>query len=190
MEKLTYIKLCKAIEETIGHSITTPKDFEQLADRIFSHQHTAISPSTLKRLWGYAGQECHPRLLTLDILARFIGYKDFSSFEKARPGDKEAQSQFFLSGMLTDKQIEKGACLQLSWRPDRLCVIEHLGEGRFRVLEAYNTKLSVGDTFVCHCFINREPLYINHLIHLGQAPICYVAGRKDGVTILQLLQGR
>ena len=75
-----------------------------------------------------------------------------------------------------------------SWLPDRCCLIEHLGHGEFRIVEAVNTKLSIGDTFTFHLFINNEPAYLDNLIHNGQGPMRYVAGRQSGVLVEKAAQ--
>ena len=51
----------------------------------------------------------------------------------------------------------------------------------FEVIEAEQTKLSVGDTFECDIFIEGEPLYLSQLIHEGRPPMVYVAGKKSGI---------
>ena len=176
--------LLNAVERTAGFKLSAVSDFDQLATLIFDQLHISISVSTLKRLWGYAGLETRPRQYTLDILARFVGYKSFGAYEEScgrRP--MESQSQLFLSDALTTDTQDAGARLLLTWMPDRRCVVEHLGNGHFRVMEALNTKLSVGDTFECHLFINHEPLYIDRLMHNGLPPISYVAGRLDGISV-------
>ena len=54
-------------------------------------------------------------------------------------------------------------------------------------MEAENTKLSVGDTFMCDIFIDGEPLYLSNLVHEGRPPMVYVAGKKDGIRF-QLIE--
>ena len=51
----------------------TPKDFDFLAESIFEKLHQRISPTTLKRLWGYLHDTSStPRQSTLDTLAPTI----------------------------------------------------------------------------------------------------------------------
>ena len=175
--------LCQAIEKAAGFTVATPADFDRLSDCIFSRTNVTVSTSTLKRLWGYAGLQTNPRRYTLDTLARFVGHKDYAAFEQTVGTAGREQSQLFLSNAITADVLEVGEIMQLTWLPDRLCLIEHLGGGRFRVVRAENTKLMVGDTFECHLFINHEPLYIDRLLHNGLPPISYVAGRQDGVMV-------
>ena len=185
-DDLLLSKLRQAIEQVANFSIHTPNDFVQLSALIFKQQHATVSVSTLKRLWGYAGQDFHPRPFTLDVLARFVGHKDFSSFKTTLHKEQQQQSQLFIANTLTSSMLSVNDLVLLTWLPDRRCVVEHQGNGKFRVIEARNTKLSVGDTFECHLFINHEPLYIDRLIHNGMPPMSYVAGQKDGITARKL----
>ena len=79
-----YASLRNAIEETIGRKLRTPKDFDFLAESIFEKLHQRISPTTLKRLWGYLHDtSSSPRPSTLDLLAQFIDYPSFADFTSA-----------------------------------------------------------------------------------------------------------
>ncbi len=181
-------RLCAAIERTAGFKMRTPANFEKLSEIILQRHHVQVSGMTLKRLWGYAGLSANPRQFTLDILANFVGYKDYAAFVEADSAD-DLQSHLFLSGALTSDAMSVGDRLLLTWNPDRQCVVEHLGGGSFVIREAQNTKLSVGDTFDCHLFINYEPLYIDNLWHNGMPTVGYVAGRRDGVVV-RIIEGK
>ena len=61
----------------------TPKDFDFLSEQIFEKEHQTVSPTTLKRMWGYLSETATPRLSTLNILSQFIGYDDWDSFCKS-----------------------------------------------------------------------------------------------------------
>lgn len=58
----------------------SPKDFEVLHQHIFEKIHQSISTSTLKRVWGYMSGYSSVRPHTLDLLARYIDYRDFEDF--------------------------------------------------------------------------------------------------------------
>ncbi len=183
MTESPYKLLCEAVEKACGFSVSTPSGFERLSVQVFEYQHVTISVSTLKRIWGYAGLSTTPRMFTLDTLSRFVGYKDYAAFMKTTEVSTDSQSQLFLSDAITADKLSKGVKLQLSWLPNRVCVVEHKGNGEFVVVSAENTKLQEGDTFKCHLFISHEPLYIDHLHRGDLPPVRYVAGRQDGVTI-------
>lgn len=72
--------LRQKIEEKVGRQMYTPKDFEHLSTCIFNELHESVSPSTLKRMWGYVSTSSMPRESTLDILSQFLGYDDWQAY--------------------------------------------------------------------------------------------------------------
>ncbi len=163
----------------------TPMQYEELSRLIHARTGERVSPTTLKRFFGYLNESVRPRLITLNILSRFIGYADFEAFTK-RGGDADAQSNIIFGEHLSADKLEEGERISLSWLPDRRCVIRHLGNARFEVTEAENTKLRTGDTFTCHLFVKNEPLYMEYLVRNGAEPGCFVAGKKDGIRVKKL----
>jgi hypothetical protein len=75
-------RLIEIVEERAGRKMQTPKDFEFLSEQIFDSLHQHISPTTLKRLWGYLPEPSEPRLSTLNLLSEFVGYDSWDSFCK------------------------------------------------------------------------------------------------------------
>ena len=81
MNKKTAIQLLREkVEQKAGRKMMTPKDFDFLSESIFEEIHTRISPSTLKRIWGYLQNDNTPRSTSLNILANYVGYDDWDSF--------------------------------------------------------------------------------------------------------------
>lgn len=73
--------LLDAIVAQTGLPMRHNNYFKQLCKLIFCETHEHISDTTLKRLWGYVSdQDCEPRHTTLDLLARFLGFKSFAQF--------------------------------------------------------------------------------------------------------------
>ena len=158
--KKEYEKLLNAIEAEVGGKMQTPKDFEQLAEKVEKRTKEHLSESTLMRLWGYR-PGVTTRQSTLDILSRFLGYADYVTFCQWCAENKELQSDEVLARHLYTEELKVGAQLVLTWYPDRRCVVRLLGDGVFTIVEAVNTKLSAGDTFRCDLFIEGEPLYMS-----------------------------
>ena len=75
-------RLREAIEVVAGRRMQTPKDFDFLSDMIFDKTRQHISPTTLKRLWGYLSEPAAPRLSTLNLLAQFADYDSWEAFCK------------------------------------------------------------------------------------------------------------
>ncbi|MDE6794796.1 MAG: hypothetical protein K2J63_05770, partial [Muribaculaceae bacterium] len=61
-------ELCKRVEEVAGIQAVKSKDFEHLVVRIYERTGTLLSPTTLKRIWGYLKEPTVTRRSTLDLL--------------------------------------------------------------------------------------------------------------------------
>jgi len=176
---MTEQKICQEVERTLGREICSTRDFEWLSQLLRQRIGEQVSASTLKRLWGYVPYDGEPRLSTLNTLARFIGYPSYAAFEST---GQAAQSNLVLGKKVTSDDLRTGDRIRLAWQPNRLCVVRHLGNGRFVVEQSENAKISAGDTFSCHLFIHQEPLYIDDLVHDGKRYEAYVAGAKSGIV--------
>lgn len=176
-----YRALCKAVERKAGKRMLTPLDFEWLEEKIENKTKERVSASTLMRVWGYR-KGVSTRQTTLDVLARFLGYADYVTFcQWSPPKDDEPQSDEVVSRHLRTADLQEGQQVELTWQPDRRCVAQLLQDKSFKLVEAEQTKLSVGDTFECDIFIEGEPLYLSQLVHEGRPPMVYVAGKKSGI---------
>ena len=93
-------QLCLDIEKAMGRELHTPKDFDLLRMCIYERLHTMISATTLKRIWGYLNEEVQTRKGSLDILAQFIGYKNFEDYSAKAKTCNETQSSPVMSRRL------------------------------------------------------------------------------------------
>lgn len=173
--------LKRQTEQMFGRQMATPKDFSKLAENIFNRIHVQVSPTTLKRIWGYLDEPVATRVSTLNILSQFLGYSSWDSFCENAKGSLEPQSNFIINKMVSTETIPPHAHIRLTWAPGRVCEIVHEGSGLFSVVRSERTKLLAGDTFECRLFIEKEPLYLYNLIHQGQKIPAYVAGKQEGV---------
>ena len=94
--------LKKEVERILGHQLKEARDFEQLSHLLLSHTRERLSPTTLKRLWGYLkNEEVQTRPHTLDVLARFVGYRSYDDFceyayDIAEPRSDELDRQYLV----------------------------------------------------------------------------------------------
>lgn len=176
--------LKQEVERMMGRQLKEARDFEELSDLIISHTQERLSPTTLKRLWGYLkNEEVETRSHTMDVLARLVGFHDYEDFRSRADGLDKVQSGILSGEGITTEGMKRGQRLVITWRPDRRIVVKHLGGSRFEIVEAENTKLCVGDTFRCHLMIQHEPLFLDDVVHLGLPAMVYVAGQRDGVSV-------
>lgn len=86
-------KLRESVEGVVERKMKTPKDFEFLSECIFEKFHERISPTTLKRLWGYLSETTTPRKSTLDILSMFVGYDNWKEFTEFTEGTEDTEKE-------------------------------------------------------------------------------------------------
>lgn len=176
-------KLKEYVDNVAGFKMCTPKDFDALSQSIFYETGSLLSPTTLKRMWGYLREKEQqtPRLNTLNILSKYIGYIDFETFCKFQNSNGECESDFLTNNCLQAKSLLKGDKLKLMWQPDRCVTVQYIGLCMFKVLESRNSKLLSDDVFICERFVENQPLMLSNLIHDNGDPVNYICGKRGGI---------
>lgn len=173
--------LKQKIEEVYHHEISTPRDFLWLSQQI-KLMGVEVSPTTLKRFWGYIPETVTPRTATLDALSQLLGYSSIAHFVSSASDDEESASAPVLGAAvhpITDMDVNER--ILLTWQPGRKCLIRHLGGGQFVVENSENTRLLAGNTFNCEIIIEGEPLYLDNLVQASRQPSGYVCGKRNGI---------
>lgn len=173
------------IEREVKRKIRTPYDFEFLAGVIWERLHENISPTTLKRLWGYIDGADTTRRTTLCLLSQFLGFADWEAYIASLATRTDIESAAFEGEGIHINDLQPGDRVEVTWLPNRRCVFRYEGEAHFIVEEAANAKLKVGDRFEAACFIIDKPLYIDRLVRGDEPPTAYVAGAKNGLLIVK-----
>ena len=179
-------ELKKQVEGRLNRKMKTPSDFIFLSGVIWERTHETMSPTTLKRLWGYIDGADETRSSTLDILSRTLGFSDWDDF--LRHLDTGGNSSPVQSPHLYARDLAPGDRLFVSWKPDRRCTFRYLGDSQFIVEKAEYAKLKEGNTFSASLFILGEPLYLSELVQGNNPPVAFVIGNKDGLCELELLR--
>ena len=178
--------LLSEVEKHYGRRLATSTDFEALSVLIEHETNDMLSSSTLKRMWGYVTRHPVPRVTTLDILSRYIGYKDFRSFCSSLQSSAEYESSFFSTKVVEVKTIPEGAKVTIGWNPNRLVTLRYKGDFNFVVEENVNSHLMAGDEFSVMSFIIGYPLYISTIVRNGENAPSYIAGKSSGLTIIEI----
>lgn len=178
-------RLRSQVERGAGFEARTPKQFDRLAELIYSRTGVLLSPTTLKRLWNYLDEPVTPRRSTLDVLARFSGWGDFAAFEKGDEPELES-GNVGNSVIRCDENIRRGDRVRLFWNPGRVCDIEYLGEMKWKVVSVRKTRLKPGDIFRCPLIVAGEPLYLDKLVKDVNCGGVYVCGSKSGISFERL----
>lgn len=180
-----------AVEKKFGKIPKVHNDFISLADSIEITLHQHISETTLERIWnysnrGYATVSFH----TLNLICHYIEKKDWQHFCDSLAESGLMDSDMFEGDAISNEDLKIGDKVQIGWLPDRLCVVEYLGNNRFRALECENSTMQPGDTFSCSGFRLNQPAIMEHFVAVRDVtlnPKRYVAGLKNGICHLKKL---
>ena len=176
------IQLRSDIEKQLRQTLSSPADFQWLIQQIWNKQHTILSLSTIKRLWGYVPSNGVPRLSTLNTLSQFLGYADWNAYLVAleqRGGNERAM---FQGEGISSSALQPNDRIEVCWQPNRRCVFCYLGNNQFVVEESKNAKLQVGTTFSAVRFMISEPMYLDNILLADGTRTSYVAGKHHGLT--------
>ena len=77
--------------------------------------------------------------------------------------------------------------MRIAWLPNRVCILSYLGDYRWRIEEAINSKLQAGDTFSCRTIAQGEVLIVDHLKTAKGTFEGYSMGNKNGLTLVKKL---
>lgn len=179
-------RLIQMVEERYGRKVNTSTEFEALSVTIERETGELVSASTLKRLWGYVSLRPSPRIATLDVLSRFIGYASFSAFCDMLKSDPSETSGFYTTRFVVSEDLEKGATVVIGWAPNRLVTLEYLGDSSFRVVRSENAKLRKGDEFSASQFMMGYPLIVDRILRDGEYTPSYIAAKVDGLNLLEV----
>ena len=179
------------VETKFGKPLVTHADFLALVAEIEVSQRQHISESTLERVWGYSTRGYDTvSLRTLDVLSIYGAGCYWKQFCGELQRDSESESELFSVESILATGLEVGDRLQIGWLPDRMCIVRYLGDGCFVADECHNSKMQVGDTFVCPQFILGKRATLSNFCRKNNPETSYTCtiGNHNGLTMLQLLK--
>ena len=157
-------KLCEAVENVIGRTLSAPSDFKWLSAQIEKHTRERLSPSTLMRAWGYMEENITPRKVTLNILARFIGYLGYDDFVARQSSGNTAAIE--VSPSVTESTSQPIASSTTSWHRWAIWVGAVMVVVLFAILGWFL------------CCQPAKPVYVTDLSQLSQNKQYYIHTRN------------
>lgn len=120
---------------------------------------------------------------------RCAGYAGWNNFLHSSQNTGKKGSTLFWDGGINSEDLEVGTRILIGWNPDRKCVIQYLGGGRFIALKTENATMKAGDTFTCGYMRNGYELHLEHFQRKDSSKeeFTYIAGLDGGPTILERL---
>lgn len=180
-------ELLLLVEKEYGKALRTTTDFDEFSFYLQKKEFGLISTSTLKRLWGYVNDIHKPRVQTLDLLSRYIGFSFFSVFCDYLKSSSAYNSSFFSAQQIMAKELTPGTELEIGWSPNRYLRLLYKGNTLFEVEEAKQSKLQKGDCFETATFLKGQPLFLPYVLRNGERTSPFIAGRNGGLTLLNCI---
>lgn len=174
-----------AVERKAGFTPVTSPDFERLAEIISNEVRGYISPTTLKRIWGYNKKETvRPRPSVLNIFANYLNYVNANEMFMANGLDSEALSGEMETDVIFSGTLPVDALVEITWYPDREIVIRHLHDNEFIIEEVHNSKVKKGATFSCNSIVEGRALILSNYLENGDEGerLTYECGRHGGIS--------
>ena len=171
--------ITELLREKSGNEIRLSRDCEMLALDVESVTGEHIGVNTMKRLLGFIADERTPRISTLDVIARYLG---FANWEALRMVDENSSNSSF-----DDRDeylacyLEKDQQVVISYPPNRSVIIENMGNNHFRVIESENSKLLKGDLLTLTHIVRHYPLLVSEVIRDGRSLGAFTAGKAQGI---------
>lgn len=173
----------KMLSEKSGYSLRYSSDCERLAIDIEVVTGERLGNTTMKRMLGFTGEDTCPRLSSLDIIARYLGFTDYDHL--LQHINNTGESDFVSVADIDAKSIHAGDIIKIEYSPNRHVDFTALGECRFCVSVSHNSKLRVGDVVEVRQFAKGFPLICSSVEHGGTLLGSFVAGKIDGLTSLK-----
>lgn len=173
------------LSEKIGQEVTTPAGATVLQLDIETVTGVSLGLNTVKRIVGVIGTEdITPRLTTLNVIAKYLGYPDWEIMEKDTCMDGSGFGKNNLFTEMSDLAV--GAVVEVCWKPDRHVIIHHNGDGNYEVLESKNSKLRSGDMLLLSQLAVGFPFVTQKVIRNGKSLGSYQAAQGAGITRLRI----
>ncbi len=179
-------KIKTMIRERFKSPIQYPQQCEALAMDIRESTGQALSTTTLKRMLGFVIGPASNRTSSLDILAQYLGYPNYSILLKDIGEDSEI-SDFSPVENIDSDDLEIGEQIRIMYQPNRVLVLSYLGENLYIVNKSQGSKLLKGDKLRIAGFYVGFELLISDVErdkkHLGS----YRAAIQGGLTGVEII---
>ena len=181
------VLLIKMLSKKADKDVTTKAGAEFLRNDIETKTGEALSLNTIKRLVGILNYESSPRDITLDIIARYLGYRNYSQLLlilQDKISDFNTPSEF-----IDLHNLAAGTELSIDWAPDRVLRIKHLEGGNYLVVESVNSKLKKGDILSLSQIAKGFPFMVKEVIRAGESWGNYTAAQVEGISSIEVING-
>lgn len=167
------------IEHRLGQTIDSPHACSALQIDIEKSTGDSLGLNTLKRVFGIIEAGRKPHVTTLNVLARYAGYKSWAHL--LQDIGEGADSDFDEQNEIYSDEIPDGATVTYSYGIDRRITLQHILGDEYVVEQRSGGKLKVNDHLHIRYFMLGAPLYVENVVRGGYFLGHYVAGKHGGL---------
>lgn len=168
-------------KENEGNSLTTT-DCQWLSGKI------GIGETTLKRMLGFTSDPRTPHRSTLNIIAVFLGYKDYEEMALDLELSEVIISDFDERDTIETDNLNIGDIVELSYLPNRFFSLKYVGDSRFIIESVENSRnLLAGDIVKITHIEKGFPIYMPEVVRDGKNLGAYEAGKNGGLTSIEMI---
>lgn len=179
--------LLEEVRNKFNKPLKVNSDFQTLSKTIAKDTGSIISTSTLKRYWKQKDYNkelsCKIHTSILNIMAEYIGYRNYAAFEKKEINTPTKTSHMTATTRVKSVQLQPGQQLCLTWAPNRKVIIRHDKDNQFTVVSSLNSKLQPGDCFEVNDIVNRCPLLLFNLRQTNNPPTDYICAQDYSLHV-------
>ena len=179
-------KIRQMILEKFKSPLIYPQQCEALAMAIKEETGETLGTTTLKRMFGFVNGPASPRLSSLDIIARYLGYPDYYLLSKDLGEDTDISDFRSVDG-IDSVDLEAGERVRISYHPNRRLLLSYIGENRYVVVESEGSKLLAGDRLVIAGLYVGFELLISDVEREGEHLGAYQAAKQGGLTDVEIV---
>lgn len=183
--------LLDAVRQTYGCKPSCPTEFDGLSLSIFRSVRRTISQSTLKRLWGYITDQSGTSVSTLNILCKYVGYRDWEDFcVHAEPFGVVGrdESGFSMGQILACDNLSIGSVVRAEWGGGKSCSVRKISNPRrFVVIDSKNIKLEVNDFVTIDSIAISRPFVALECMRGDQSIGNYIGAKQSGIKAFSII---
>lgn len=177
-------EIINLLRQKSGLQLTGSYDCVPLLQAIYAETQKMLGLSTLKRLLGFYTDSRNPHQSTLDIIAQYLGYRNWEYLEKRQA----PYESFFASDLqhVDVSSLAEGAIVTICYHPSRRLVLRHLQGVECEVVKCVGSKLHIGDTVQIFEIVPGFPLLVKNVERKGKQLGAYATARENGVQKVEV----
>ena len=106
-----------------------------------------LSEDTIKRIFGFITYEGKHDLSTCHIIARKLKYRGWDDFCQKTIQQYDSRKGFKSLDMYEFGSLIENRSICIGWYPEKYCILNYLGDYKFKVIESYGMKSEINRVF-------------------------------------------